>query len=167
MGAKPSRTAHQRAALTTPGVTNARHRARGEAAKERWRSVQSVSSFTRGLVERVVERRHAVCEEVESRGAREHGARLLAHFRQDEHRSLRLALQRELFERMDAGGVDGGDVAHAQDQDARRLFDLAYHFANLVRRAEEKRSVDFVDLDALRNDAPSQRAVAAEDLRDR
>src|SRR3954468_23862523 len=119
---------------------------------ERGRALLDALSSS-GAVERVVERRCAVGEGVEILRARERGAWLVAHFGEDQHRALRPALAGELLEGVDAGGVDGGDVAHAQDEHARRLFDFADHFADLVRRAEEKGAVDLVDLDAFRNDA--------------
>src|SRR5262245_38653976 len=60
--------------------------------------------------------------------------------------ALAAALPVELLESVHAGGVQGGDLAHAEDEDARRTLELVERVLEPVGDAEEERAVDLVDL---------------------
>ena len=76
------------------------------------------------------------------------------------------AFLRHLFERVNPGRIDGRHVAHAQDENLRRLGDVGQHRFDLVRGAKEERAVDLVHLDAGRDLAAGDEALAAARLRD-
>ena len=62
---------------------------------------------------------------------------------------------------VNAGGVDGGHVAQAQDDDRLEGFDVDGGFDQLLRGAEEERAVDAQERDVGRNDAALQRVRQA------
>ena len=62
---------------------------------------------------------------------------------------------------VNAGGVDGGHVAQAQNDDRLEGFDIRGGFNQLFRGAEEKRAVDAQQRDVGRNDASLQRVRQA------
>ena len=87
-------------------------------------------------------------EQLELARTHDRAQRLLLDLAQNECRPFMLAFLRHALDRVNAGGIDRRHVAHPKNEHLRNPGDLGDHFLELRRRAEEKRTVDFVDLHA-------------------
>src|SRR6266849_3715653 len=108
----------------------------------------------------------APAEQLEFPRSNNRSKRLLPDLAEDQGSSLMPAFPRHPLQRVDAGGIDGGHVAQAQDEHLRRLRDLGNDIFEFRRRAEKERPVDRVHFDAGRDLVSANKFFSLAHLRD-